>query len=695
MRRICLIGAGGIARVHAEALSGMRDVSVVAVVDPRPGAAEELAGRTPGAAAFASAEAALAARGFDAAHVLTPPETHAGLALPLLEAGKDVLVEKPMATSAADCARLAEAARTTGARLGVNQNFLFHPAFAALRRSLAAGRHGPPRFVDCVYSVPLRQLSAGQFGHWMFEAPVNILLEQAVHPLSQIQALAGPFRQVTAIPGPSRDLWQGRRFHPAFTVALGGERLDAQLRFAVGETYPVWQVSVICDDGVAVADILANRFYAHGRTRWADAIDGVASAALGGGGMFAASLANAGRYGLSLLGLAGRSDAFFRSMRDSIAAFHAGPGTTFEADATFGTQLVGTCERIAASLPCEEPPSLPAPATLEGRPDVAVLGGTGFIGRATVARLLQEGLRVTVMARSVRGLPPVFSGPRLRLARGDIANAAEVAHAIEGAGQVVNLAHGGGGADYAAIRAAMVGGAEAVARACLGQGARRLIHVGSIAALYLGPDAGVVTGATPPDREAARRSDYARAKAECDVMLLGLHGAEGLPVCILRPGLVVGAGTSPFHGGLGFFNNEQHCIGWNRGLNPLPFVLVEDIAEAILSSLRAPGIEGRCYNLVGGVRPSARDYIAQLGSALGRPLRFHPKFPGMLLAEETAKWLVKRLGGRRVPVPSRRDILSRGLRATFDCSDAERDLGWTPVADAAVFAARAIDVHVP
>ncbi|GGJ44293.1 NAD-dependent epimerase/dehydratase family protein [Neoroseomonas lacus] len=690
MRRICLIGAGGIARIHAEVLARLPGISVVAVADPRRSAAEALARLLPGAQAVTSADEALTGQGFDVAHVLTPPDTHAAIAMPLLEAGRDVLLEKPMAVSREECERLSTAAAASGAVLGINQNFLFHPAFIALRRAVANGRRGRPRFVDCVYSVPLRQLAAGQVGHWMFAAPVNILLEQAVHPLSQLAAMLGSIRALEAIPDAPRILWEGRQFHGGWTVSLRGETLPATLRFAVGESFPLWQITVVCDDGAIVADILANRVHTLGRTRFADPIDGIAASALSATEMVAAGLGNAGRYGASLLGLAKRNDPFFRSMQGSIAAFHAEP-KRFEANASFSARLVGLCEDIAARLPSQENRPAPpqAPATLSGAPDVAVLGGTGFIGRATVARLLREGLSVAVMARGTTGLPPLFSGPRVRLLRGDITDAGAVNHAVAGAGAVVNLAHGGGGANYAAIRVAMVGGAELVARACLAAGSKRLLHVGSIASLYLGSAAGSVTGATPPDPQAEQRGDYARAKAECDTMLLGLHVHKGLPLVILRPGLVVGQGTSPFHSGLGFFNAEQHVIGWNRGRNPLPFVLVEDVAEAILAALQAEGAIGRCYNLVGDVRPTAREYLTWLAEATGRPLHFHPKFPDVLLAEEGAKWLLKRLGGRRSLLPSRRDLLSRGLTASFDCSDAKRDLRWTPESDAARFRASA------
>jgi hypothetical protein len=108
---------------------------------------------------------------------------------------------------------------------------------------------------------------------------------------------------------------------------------------------------------------------------------------------------------------------------------------------------------------------------------------------------------------------------------------------------------------------------------------------------------------------------------------------------------------------------------------------------------RADGIEGRCYNLVGDVRPSAREYIADLAAALERPLRFHPQVVELLWLQEYAKYLVKRVTGRRVAPPSKRDLLSRGLSARFDCGDVKRDLGWSPIAEPARFRERAILVH--
>lgn len=696
--RIGLIGAGNIARIHAEVVASLPGRHVSAVIDPSVEARARLLRACPGARDFADVADALAADAFDRAHVLVPPDLHDRVALPVLRAGKPVLVEKPLATDSAACAALIAAATEGGTWGGVNQNFVHHPAFARLRAALAAGRIGRLVHVRAIYHMPLRQLAARQFGHWMFRAPANVLLEQAVHPLSQILTLAGAVVDVRALAGPAMPIAPGMAFHPGADVLLAGAVAPATLGFRVGAEYPAWRITAHGTDGIVTADILANRLRIDGRTRFLDALDQPITAWTGAAREAREAGGNLARHALRMLGRARFTEPFAASMRAAVAAFHdaADRGAAPASDLAFGAALVRLCERIAATsfTPAATTPRPASPAA-DDAADIVLLGGTGFIGTHLTRALLAAGKRVRVMARAVHTLPEVFHEPGVRLMAGDIAHAETIARAIAGVPVVVNLAHGGGGADYAAVRAAMVGGAERVARACLAAGTRQLIHIGSIAGLYLGPQRGPITGATPPDPFASRRADYARAKAECDAMLLALHRAEGLPVTILRPGLVVGEGTDALHSGLGSFNNPQHCLGWNAGTNPLPFVLVTDVADAILRAADRPETIGRCYNLIGDIRPSARAYIADLAAATARPLRFHPQSPTRLFLIECGKWLIKRAGGRDAPFPSRRDILSRGMRATFDCTDAKRDLGWQPCADAATFHRAAIAIHAP
>jgi len=695
MRRVLLVGAGYIARIHAEVLHSIPGVRLQGVLDPNKSAARALAEHWRVPRVFLSSDQAIESGEVDCAHILTPPESHAEAALPFLRVGLPVLCEKPLAANSAECQALLTAANGAKASLGVNQNFIYHPAFVKLRRVIADRQLGRATFISCIFTVPLLQLATRQFGHWMFDEPKNILLEQAVHPLSQIVELAGRIGECVALAEPPREISPGVSVYESLSVALRCAHVPAQLRMAVGGSFPFWQVAAVCDDGIAVADIQNNRFFTYKQTRWLPFIDSSLSGAATAGAVFWASIGNTANYVLSTAKLRSRSDCFFRSMKGGIRAFHEAldTGSPPELDGAFGAHLVATCEKVANTA-FRAPQPRPAPRRTTGDFDLAVLGGTGFIGTHLLKHLLTQDLRVGVMARNIRNLPSMFANEGVVLVQGDVRRKADVERGIGSARWVINLAHGGGGNTDAEICANMVSAVDTVAGACLAKRVERLVHIGSIAALYLGQQKRPITGSTPPDPLCHRRAAYARAKAECDRILIALNEKEGLPVCILRPGVVVGEGGVAAHGGLGFFNNEQHCIGWNAGRNPLPFVLAEDVAVAIWRACIVPGAAGGVYNLVGDVRLSAREFIDELADVLERPLRFHAKNTTVLWIQELIKWAVKSVTGRELSAPpTLRDLRSRGLMATFDCRDVKEALDWRPTADREFFIERGIRVY--
>ncbi len=692
-----LVGAGYISDIHAEALTKTPGVFVGAVIDPNHAAAEALGAKWGAKHIFATVGEAIASGEVGRAHILTPPHLHKRIAEQFIGAKIPTLIEKPVCVSAEECSSLLSVIEASGTLAGVNQNFVYHPAMLAMLDLLKQNKYGRLQHVHCIYSAPLRQLTAGQFGHWMFQQPGNILLEQAVHPLSQIAAIAGDILDFSATAGKPFEIAPGMPFYDTARIDLQCAHAPAQLSFAVGKNYPFWQITAVCDDGVIVGDFSQNKIYTHSRTRWLDPADHALSGLRTAAGIAVQSVQGIVNYALATAKLKPRSDPFYKSMEASIRAFHEAvdAGKPVRCDVVFGARLVQVCEKIGTQIFSKSNARPIETAQTPAGCDVAVLGGTGFIGRHTVGQLVAAGKRVAVMARGTSNLPEIFHHAQVTLVRGDVRNADDVARGIGNVPVVINLAHGGGGGDWPAIEAALVGSARMVADACLAAGVKRLLHTGSVAGLYLGDSGEIITGATPPDRQAENRGDYARAKAAADGMLLQMFRDKHLPVVILRPGVVVGEGSSPFHSGLGFFNNDQHCLGWNMGNNPLPFVLAEDVAAAIVSACSAAGIEGKCYNLVGGVQMSARNYVAALGTAVQRPLYFHGQSTVKLQAVEIGKWLVKRAAGRSAGFPSYRDLLSRGMTAQFDCSDARRDLNWHPVDDRQQFVARAITIFTP
>lgn len=110
---VALVGPGRIATAHLEAIAAARDVATLVSVAGLPherGRTDELAGNYGARRADHDPEAVLHADDIDAVVLTVPNHVHASLAVRLLEAGKHVLVEKPLATTVADTDLMIEAA---------------------------------------------------------------------------------------------------------------------------------------------------------------------------------------------------------------------------------------------------------------------------------------------------------------------------------------------------------------------------------------------------------------------------------------------------------------------------------------------------------------------------------------------------------------------------------------------------------
>ena len=138
--RVAVIGVGHLGRHHARLLSAIPGVELSAVVDTNRARAEEIA-TASGTRAHTDYRDVIGR--VDAVTLAVPTELHGEVALPFLEAGVAVLVEKPMARSVAEADELIAAAARTGALLAVGHTERFNPAVLAARTRLA-----DPRFIE-------------------------------------------------------------------------------------------------------------------------------------------------------------------------------------------------------------------------------------------------------------------------------------------------------------------------------------------------------------------------------------------------------------------------------------------------------------------------------------------------------------------------------------------------------------------
>jgi predicted dehydrogenase len=120
-----IVGPGGIARAHAKACAAVPGVRVKAVAGGRPGRAQAFGQQYGVPDVYDDYAGLLRDPAIDAVIICTPNALHAPMAVAALEAGKHVLVEKPLADSGAAAAAVAEAQRATGRTVAVALNNRF------------------------------------------------------------------------------------------------------------------------------------------------------------------------------------------------------------------------------------------------------------------------------------------------------------------------------------------------------------------------------------------------------------------------------------------------------------------------------------------------------------------------------------------------------------------------------------------
>ena len=150
--RVAVIGTGFVGRVHVENIRRQNDAEVVAIADQTADLAASF-GRTLGIPRTAGDyRKLLDDPSIDAVHICTPNKTHFPIARDALDAGKNVICEKPLAMSADEAARLVELANARDVVHATSYNLRFYPNVAQMRRMVATGALGDLLAVDGSYS---------------------------------------------------------------------------------------------------------------------------------------------------------------------------------------------------------------------------------------------------------------------------------------------------------------------------------------------------------------------------------------------------------------------------------------------------------------------------------------------------------------------------------------------------------------
>ncbi|HET8590463.1 MAG TPA: Gfo/Idh/MocA family oxidoreductase [Nakamurella sp.] len=190
--RVGVVGVGARAAFLSK-LDGL-GARVLAVADPRPGAASRVAELFgDGVRIFPDHRLMCDAGPLDAVFVLSPDDTHAAIAVDLLERGIPVFLEKPIATTVADADRILAVGTQTRGTLYVGHNMRHMAVVRTLKGVIDRGEIGAVRAIWCRHFV-------GDGGEYYFKdwhaarsRSTGLLLQKGAHDIDVIHYLAGGY----------------------------------------------------------------------------------------------------------------------------------------------------------------------------------------------------------------------------------------------------------------------------------------------------------------------------------------------------------------------------------------------------------------------------------------------------------------------------------------------------------------------
>ncbi|GIW99796.1 MAG: oxidoreductase [Pirellulaceae bacterium] len=219
-----VIGCGMIARFHAQALAEIEGAELVACHSRNPESAQKFADQF-GCTAYEQLEAMLADARVQVVTICTPSGAHLEPCLAAAQAGKHVIVEKPLEVTVDRCDQMIQACEQAGVQLATIFPSRFHESSQAMKRAVEAGRFGKLALGDAYvkwYRTQEYYDSGAWRGTWQLDGG-GALMNQAIHSVDLLLWLMGSVQEVMA-----------------HTATVAHERIEvedvatASLRFANG-----------------------------------------------------------------------------------------------------------------------------------------------------------------------------------------------------------------------------------------------------------------------------------------------------------------------------------------------------------------------------------------------------------------------------------------------------------------------------
>ena len=249
MKKVALVGIGGMGFVHYNAYKKLANAKIIAVADPRTEMAKEKIGEDD-VKVYASLEELLENESPDMVDVCTPSYMHADLSIYAMEHGCDVICEKPMSVTVEDTERIIEAMERTGRTFMVAHVVRFMARYVYLKKVIDSGELGRP------VHIQMKRISAvprWSWENWMrdVEKSGGAAIDLSIHDIDFAQYAFGTPKSISAVHHEMKednDYLVSNLVYDGFTVSIIGGWYSADIPFNASYT-AIFENGIVISDG--------------------------------------------------------------------------------------------------------------------------------------------------------------------------------------------------------------------------------------------------------------------------------------------------------------------------------------------------------------------------------------------------------------------------------------------------------------
>jgi predicted dehydrogenase/nucleoside-diphosphate-sugar epimerase len=653
--RVGLVGAGPITALHVQALRSLPFVEIIGLADIDDYRVHRLAEEFAIPNCYSSLEALLEASP-NVVHILTPPDSHAPLAIQAMKTGCHVFVEGALAETVDDCDRMIACAHRNGVTLSVNHSARFDPVVLQALEMVRAGACGEILAADLIRSSAYTPYSGGpnvppQFGRGSYP-----LQDVGLHGLYLLEAFLGSIEHADiryyasgmGDPNLVFDEWRGL----------------LECRRGTGHMYLSWNVRPMQNEivvhgtrGVMHVDCELQTISL--RKISTNPIQSIFAAGLNSLNMLWSRMANTARPSPGIrLSVA----KFYEALRN---------GTPPPVPAEEGRHILSLIEDVSRRADADKFEYL-AETNPDPAPRILVTGASGFLGSALVRRLRQSGEPIRLLVRRPTGQPPEEG---VHFVYGDLGNPAVVDRAMRGIDVVYHAGAAMKGGPFE-FQSGTIWGTRNVIDACIRHRVRRLVHVSSMSVLdHAGHPAEMpVNESAPYEPHPEQRDLFTQTKLEAEKAVLQAVREGLIDAVVLRPGQIYGPGAEHVPPS-GTIPVGVRWVVVGSGDRYVPFVYVDNVVDAMLLAAGPNVPAGAIFQLVDPTGIDQRAYIERLQRT--EPVRSVSLPLGLVNLAAIAMELWGKLTKSAVPL-TRYRVRSFKPLWPCDCAAAYTKLGWNP-----------------